>query len=164
MPFPAEIAQQQAQPVQSLDKRRQVEAQERFLKNVEQLVGEVQQLRKQADDLALKLHTKSVALRELIRRSPDEGTSSLLVFANVHLRLAGAMQQGVKRTIPMDRVLKRAEQDREDARVREDQELKRKVAREQARALEHSLAVSNSDAFDELYGDFIDEEELTDAQ
>ncbi len=165
MPFPAEIPQQQVRAVPDPDSRRQVEAQERYLKSVEQLVGEIQQLRKQADDLALRMHTKSSALRELIRRSPDEGAASLLVFANVHVRLAGAMQQGVKRTIPMDRVVKRAEQDRDDARVREAQELKQKAAREQARALEQSLNVSRGDAFNDLYGDFIDEEEeLTDAQ
>lgn len=163
MSVPPEPLQQNQLERIAASRRRQADGQERFLKEVGGLVGETQQLRLEAEQLSTKLGAKATALRELVRRSTDEGAPNLLVFANAHLRLAGALQQAVRRTAVMDRVVKKAEQDREEARQHEGREAQYLAAQQQAKALEQALGVSNGDAFDELYGDVVNEE-LTDAQ
>lgn len=124
------------------------------------LVETIKKARSDIESAVNRLQTATLELRSVTRRNFDESSSSLLVFSNAHLRLCGAMTQAVNRTASMDRVLVRAEQDREEARVRE-QEFRRQQEA-QAQVKEHSklleqLKVPTEDDFDALYGEILND-------
>ncbi len=125
------------------------------------LVETIKKARADIESAVSRLQTATLELRSVTRRNFDESASSVLVFSNAHLRLCGAMTQAMHRTASMDRVLARAERDREEARVRE-QEFRRQQEA-QAQAKEHSrlieqLKVPTEDDFDALYGEILNEE------
>jgi hypothetical protein len=137
-------------------KAREADARRQKTKEIEAVVAEIQKLRQDADGVALKLTERSEHLRKLARTSLDEGASNYLVFANAHLRLAGALAQGFRRTVPMDRLLQAAEDQRLDAERREMQAAERQLAREKAHET-NRLTIPQDDDFDELYGDIVTE-------
>jgi hypothetical protein len=122
------------------------------------LVETIKKARSDIESAVSRLQTATLELRSVTRRNFDESASSLLVFSNAHLRLCGAMTQAVHRTASMDRVLVRAEKDREEARVREQEYRRQREA--QAQVKEHSklidqLKVPTEDDFDALYGEIV---------
>ena len=149
-----------AESFREAQRRRDEEARRRRTAEMDAVVAEIRQLRKDADDLVLSLVTKSEQLRKLARTNPDEGASHYLVFANAHLRVAGALGQGFRRTASMDRVLATAEEERQQAQQREaEREAHRQAderARQNSRELERHLTIPQEDAFDELYGDILE--------
>lgn len=122
------------------------------------LIETIKKARSDIEAAVNRLQGATLELRSLTRRNFDESSSSVLVFTNANLRMAGAMTQAIHRTASMDRVLVRAEKDREDARVRE-QEFRRQQEA-QAQVKEHSklieqLKVPTEDDFDALYGEIV---------
>lgn len=163
MPTAAPQTSPEATEFRVAQRLRDEEARRRRTAEMDAVVAEIRQLRQTADDLALQLVTKSEHLRKLARVNPDEGASHYLVFANAHLRVAGALGQGVRRTASIDRVLATAAEEREQAQQREAENEARREARERAReqekALERHLTIPQEDAFDELYGEMLEGED-----
>ena len=128
-------------------RQRAEEANER---EVETLIGQIKEARQEVETALSRLTYLSDEMRSRARRSPADGSSSLVVFANAHLRFAGAASQGMKRTASMDRVLERAKAEKEEAHRRESQERQWAEARRAQKQVE-KLVLPTDDAFDELY-------------
>lgn len=134
--------------------------------------GEVRQRREQEDAAAIErvrearqtietalmgLQRAATELRDRARRNPDEVSANHLIYASAHLRLTGALSNGIRRTAAMERVLNSAEARREDARRREEEDRLRRELRANERRINNlTLPVSDVDDFDEVYGDLID--------
>lgn len=106
------------------------------------------------DDGIAKLQEASLELRSVCRRNYDEASSSYLIFANSHIRLAGALSQGIRRTASMDRVLANAAREREDAKVREEEFRRQQQVRDHQKLVQ-KLQLPTEDAFDELFGEIV---------
>lgn len=132
--------------------QRAAEANER---EVEALIGRIKEARQEVETSLTKLVALSEEMRARARRTPAEGSSSLVVFANAHLRFAGAARQGVTRTASMDRVLERAKSEKEELQRREAYERQRAEARKAQKQVER-LVLPTDDAFEELYGEVVD--------
>lgn len=121
----------------------------------------VEQIKKAREDLEAdlgKLQELSMDLRARCRRNlGDEVTGRYLTWVNAHLRITGALSNGLRRTASMDRVLDRAQADLEEARRRAQEEARRLEARDHQRHV-NKLILPTSDDFDEVFGDLVDEE------
>jgi hypothetical protein len=125
----------------------------------EGLVRDIQAAREDLTSAIDRLYRLAVELRTLTRRSLDEGAQSYIMFANAHMRLAGALNQGVKRTGSTDRILKIGQTEREDARRREENLRQRAEVREHQKAID-KLVLTSDDAFDEIYGEIVQQPEV----
>ena len=134
---------------QDQDRRRQHE------KTIQGLVERIHTARESIESDVAHLQQACLELRTLVRRNYDEASSSYLVFANAHLRLSGALLQGVRRTASMDRMLNKAQQEREEAQALEAEHQARQELRAHARHVE-SLQLPSEDAFAEVYGELTD--------
>lgn len=122
----------------------------------EDLVQRIQNLREELIGKASHLHELSMELRTKSRRSlADEGSSHFIMFANAHIRLAGALTQGVRRTGSTDRVLTAGQVDRDEARRRDEMDRQRQLDRTQKKTVD-KLTLTSNGAFDEVYGDLVD--------
>jgi hypothetical protein len=122
------------------------------------MVQQIQGLRKEIIAKAGRLYELSGELRTKSRRFlADEGTSNYIMFANAHLRLAGALTQGIRRTASTDRVLEVGQAERDEARRRDETEREWREARQKTKA-SNDLVLTSDDAFDEIYGDVVAEE------
>lgn len=139
-----------------LAQSREAEVRQRHVQYVEALVGQIHTVRRELDEKVARLQETASELRSVCRRNFDEASSSYLIFANSHLRLAGALSQGIKRTASMDRVLVNANREREDAKVRE-AEFKRQQAVRAHGKLVEKLQLPTDDGFDELFGEIVDD-------
>lgn len=139
-------------------RKQAIAAQDAFLKEANGIIENIQHLVKAADEIGAQLHTQTAALKNLVRKQEDEAASSMLLFASGYARLAGVLQQGIRRATPLNRVLKQADREREASRDQSDREIQWRLARQQASELEKSLSVSRSAAFDDLFGGPSDEE------
>ena len=138
-------------------RRREAESREARERESLAIVEKIKQARADVDAAVQKLQQTSMELKAYARRNPDESGSSLMVFANAHLRVCGACSQGVRRTASMDRVLNRAAQEQELARRREAEDEKRAEERAHRRKVKKlSLPVPDPDAFAEVYGELLD--------
>lgn len=132
-------------------RRRAEEANEH---EVELLVGQIRQAREEVSASLAKLAHLADEMRSHARRSPGEGASSLVTFATAHARFAGAARQGMTRTATMDRILEKAKAEKVEAERREIQERKWADARRAQKQVER-LVLPTDDAFDELYGEVV---------
>lgn len=121
------------------------------------LVKRIQQAREDISTRVGQLYEMSTELRTISRRNLDEGSQSYVLFANAHMRLAGALSQGFRRTASADRVLKVGQAEREEASRREEADRQWREAREQQKVAE-KLTLATDNDFDELYGDVVDAE------
>ncbi len=152
--MPAEPIQKQldAAAIQS----REEEVRRRHEEHVGAIVERIQAARQNVDVAVAQLQEASMELRAVCRRNFDEASSSYLVFANSHLRLAGALNQGVKRAASMDRILTIAAREREDAKARQEEFRRQQEVRAHARLVQ-KLQLPTDDDLVELYGeDMID--------
>lgn len=148
--MPDSALNQEPSPLEAL-RRRAEEANER---EVETLITQIKEARQEVSAALSKLVSLSDDMRQRARRSPGEGSSSLVTFANAHLRFAGAARQGMTRTASMDRVLERAKVEKEEAQRREIQERQWAEARKAQKQVER-LVLPTDDAFEELYGEVV---------
>ena len=129
----------------------------------EELVRRIQGVREELLTKVTELQELSTELRVKSRRFvADDGSNSYIMFANAHLRLAGALNQGLRRTGSTDRVLKIGKEEREEARRREEADIARRESRERTKAVNDLIAFSDN-SFDELYGEIVGEEEVSNA-
>lgn len=132
------------------------EARQRHAAHVEALVERIHTARRDVDEGVARLQQSSEELRSLCRRNYDEASSSYLIFANSHLRLAGALSQGIRRTASMDRVLMNAAREREDAKAREEEFRRQQQVREHEKLVQ-KLQLPAPDDFDELFGEIVND-------
>jgi hypothetical protein len=116
----------------------------------EKLVAEIQEARKEIIAQIDQLYRMSAELRTISRREPH--SQAYVAFANAHLRLAGALNQGIRRTRSTDRLLKIGQAEREETRRQEERAHQRKRAKEQQKAVD-KLVLTTDDDFDEIYGE-----------
>jgi hypothetical protein len=144
-----EIHPTQIDPLEALRKR----AEEANSREVEALIGRIKEARQEVETALMRLTHLSDELRSRARRSP-ENSSGLVVFANAHVRFAGAATQGMKRTASMDRMLERAKAEKEETQRREAQERAWAESRRVQKQVDR-LVLPTDDAFDELYGEVV---------
>lgn len=116
--------------------RQQDEAQLRQQQNeFELFVRKLQELRSEIDERVSSLAKICGDLRSSFRRSPSELSSSYLVYVQSHLRLAGALQQALKRTESSDRVLQRRTREAVETQSRDSIDEEKRTTR----SLEHRI-------------------------
>ena len=123
---------------------------------IDHTVEQIREMRAEIDDRVGKLHELSTRLRTQAMRSGDESTSSLVNFANAHMRIAGAVSTGMRRTTAMDRVLQRAKDEQGQVRERAEREETRRlqVARQHEQAKQIAkLQTPMDDDLEQLFGE-----------
>lgn len=138
---------------QILEQRRGVERDNE--REISGLLAQIQEAQQEVDTALNKLVYLAGELRGRAQRHPTETSHSYLVYANAHLRFAGAATQGMRRTAATSRILDRAKAEQEDRKRREEQEAEREKARERREELRR-LAAPVEDDFLELYGEVVD--------
>lgn len=122
------------------------------------MVEQIKQAREDLEGDLEKLQALSLELRARCRRNlGEEVTGRYLTWVNAHLRITGALTNGLRRTASMDRVLNQAQADLEEARRRAQEEARRLEARDHQRHV-NQLILPTTDDFDEVFGDLVDEE------
>ena len=126
-------------------------------RNLEAIQG-IQEIRLELESLAKRMQEKAYEFRRTSRKFAGEDSSSYVVFANIHMRLAGAILQGIRRATPLDGVLetrrleqREAEEDRRREQVRENERVLRRIRE------------PSEDALSELYGSLLEGEGLSNA-
>ena len=121
------------------------------------MVAQVQKVREDIEANLDQLKDLSLALRCRCRRNlGDESMAGYLVWANAHLRVTGALSNGLRRTSSMDRVLKTSQADREENERRTQEEARRLETREHQRVVDQ-LMLPTTDDFEELFGSPVEE-------
>lgn len=133
---------------------READVRRRHEEHVQALVERIHNTRQTLEASIAQLQDASLELRSVCRRNYDEASSSYLVFANSHLRLAGALTQGIRRTASMDRVLVNAAREREDAKLRQEEFQRQQEVRAHAKLVQ-KLQLPTEDDFEELYGEIV---------
>lgn len=144
-----EVQPTQVNPLEALRKR----AEEANSRDVETLIEQIKEARRDVESSLAKLTHLADEMRSRARRNP-ESSSSLVVFANAHLRFAMAASQGMKRTSSMDRVIDRAKAEKEEIQRRDAQDRKWSASRKAQKQVERAI-LPTDDAFDELYGEVV---------
>lgn len=144
-----EVQPTQVNPLEALRKR----AEEANGREVETLIEQIKEARREVEAGLAKLTHLADEMRGRARRTP-ESSPSLVVFANAHLRFAGAATQGMKRTASMDRVIDRAKAEKEESERRDAQERKWAATRKAQKQVER-LVLPADDGFEELYGEVV---------
>jgi len=125
-------------------------------KEIEDLVEAIASAKVAVDTAVQKMLLASITLRDKVRRTrSDTGSYNRLIYANAHMRLAGAFTQGLKRIGPMERVLDRVKAEQEEVRLQGILDDKRAQEHAKRRKAQYS---ASEDAFDELYRDVVQEE------
>lgn len=122
------------------------------LASLESLVASIREARASLDTAATKVVSLAQELQRKAKQDPALASAHHM-YVSGHIRLAGAVQQAVRRTTLMDRVLVVAKaQQQEDARRAQDQDI-----RNQNKAFQARLAAMSDNPLDEL-ADLLDEE------
>ena len=113
----------------------------------EEVIDEIRQLREGIDLSARRIHELSKALYHRARRAPsDQSSSSYVMYSNVWTRFAGMVEQGLRRSVSMDRLLSRAPEEERKPLV--DKTRKRSIA-----SIIQGPPTDND--IEELYGEFV---------
>jgi hypothetical protein len=122
-------------------------------RGAESIIAQIQGVRQELETSVGRLHDLCQQLRASVRQlSGDEGAHHYLMFANGHIRLAGALSQGVRRTAAMDRLLTAAKAEKEEVQRRDEQQRQLQESRDRQRAIDH-LQLPQDDDFEDLYGE-----------
>ena len=114
-----------------------------------EVIDEIRVMRENIDISARRIHELSKALYHRVRRLPvGDQTSSLVMYSNVWTRFAGVVEQGLRRSVSMDRVLKKEPE--EDRKPLSDKPKKRSIT--------NIIQGPPSDNdLEELFGEFVKE-------
>ncbi len=148
---PTAVVEQQRREDQQ---RRENDLRQQREKAADEAIVQIQKVRGDIEASVAKLHELSTDLRTKARRTLDASSSGYVVFANAHLRFAGMIAQGLRRSGSMDRILVATQREQEESRRREEAERLDREARENNRLVEQ-LSLPTSDDFDELYGEVL---------
>jgi len=133
---------------------REEESRDQRDKTAQATITQMQRIRGDIEASVAKLHELSLELRTTSRRTLDASSSSYIVYANAHLRVVGALTQGLRRTASMDRVLVIGQREQEDARRRDEEARQDREVREHDH-LVNQLSLPSEDDFEELYGEVL---------
>jgi len=143
-------------------RQRAIESRRQNDRAVQGAVQQIQEIRREIETLAARLQEHAHDFRRRARRTPVEESSSHVVFANAHLRFAGAILQGLRRTASMDRVLETQRAEQREARRREEQETQQRQVYEHSR-LVGQLQKPSDDSLVELYSEILEGEGVSHA-
>jgi len=121
---------------------------------IAELVAALQTARGDVGAALLKFQEAATALQTQLRRDRDIDAGAYFMYASAHVRLAGALQTGIKRTVATDRLLKKAKEDREETLRRAEKEKRREQVVAHGKLVQ-SLAQPSPDAFDDLYSEVV---------
>lgn len=122
---------------------------------IQALVVQMQASRKDIEQALVKLAELSQELRTKSRRG--ENAPSMAIYANEHLRYAGAASQGLKRATSSDRILDRAKSEAAQAKIWEERQKQAEASRAARRKVQEAATLlPPDDAFDELYSEVTD--------
>lgn len=128
---------------------------ERHAQEAQEIITEMDHLRETLTSGIGRLAELSQKLRTHALRQRDDLTSGYLAYSNAYSRICGAMNQGLRRTATMGRVLDAAKATQEETRQREAQEDEYRRMRAQTREVE-KLSLPARDDFDLVYGEETD--------
>jgi len=136
-------------------------AERRQAKEVQADIAEIQKIRDELEVLASRLQEMCDKLRTRVRRSPTESSSSVVMYTNANLRMAGVVLQVSRRTASLDKVLKIGEAEkREQERIAAQRQRREDKARQEAENQRRMLELQGSDNdFEELFGSFEDDDD-----
>ena len=78
----------------------------RSTEDFKQLLEEMRGVKSEIDQKAQRLYALSLRLSQGARRIPDDIAPTYILYANAWQRFAGMVNQGMKRNVAVDRVLK----------------------------------------------------------
>lgn len=125
---------------------------ERHEKEAKTIIDEMSLVRENISTGVTKLVELSQRLRTHALRERDEMTQGYIAYSNAYARICGALNQGLRRTASMGRVLDSAKANQEEAKQRETKEEARGKLRAQNREIE-KLSLPTSDDFALVYGE-----------
>ena len=129
---------------------------ERHEKEAKAIIEEMSSLKESLLVSVQKLADLSQKLRQHALRQRDDMTAGYMAYSNAFVRICGALNQGLRRTASMGRVLDTAKANQEETKHREAREEEDRRLRAQNREIE-KLSLPTSDDFDLVYGDAGDE-------
>jgi len=146
------LLQEEVQRIEA-ERLRAAEVARQQERGVGNLIAQIQGVRKDVEASVTRLQDLCQQLRVEVRQlSGDDGAHHYLVFTNAHLRLAGALSQGLRRTSSVDRLLTAAKAEQEETQRRDDRERQYRESRDRERALDR-LQLPQDDDFEDLYGE-----------
>jgi hypothetical protein len=120
-------------------------------------VAQLQSARQELEKALSNVVTLAETLKRDARRGGASEVSNLyLVFANGHLRMAGAVSQALRRTSSVDRLLVAARAEQED-RARRDREEENWRQERAANRRVQELMTADDDVFNDLFGEEFDD-------
>jgi hypothetical protein len=125
---------------------------ERHEKEAKGIISEMDVARKTIEQEVGKLADLSQRLRTHALRQRDDMTSGYLAYSNAYMRICGALNQGLRRTASMGKVLDTAKANQEESKLRETREEEGRRMRATNREI-HKLSLPTSDDFDLVYGE-----------
>jgi SMC interacting uncharacterized protein involved in chromosome segregation len=124
---------------------------EQHEKEAKEIVQGIDEARRTIEQAVSKLAEMSQKLRTHALRQRNDLTSGYLAFSNAHMRICGALSQGLRRTASMGRVLESSKLSQEEAKQRDLREEEQRRMRAQNREIE-KLSLPTNDDFDLVYG------------
>jgi len=122
-----------------------------YEKQADEIIQEMATSREAIEKEVLKLAQLSMKLRTHVTRRRNALTTGYLAFSNAYMRICGALNQGLKRTATMGRVLTTAKGERDEAKLRDAREEDRRKMHAQEREIE-KLSLPADDDFELVYG------------
>lgn len=144
-------------------RQRQEEARRQHEVELDAQVTSIEDSRRELDIKIQEYLQKCDQLRQASRRvASEESSLRYLTFANMQLRMGGAMTQALKRAEGGTRLLRATKVRQEEDAKRAEQERVQREVRASEKQVRHSLLPSHDD-FESLYGDNYDVEDLINA-
>jgi hypothetical protein len=147
-----EVAQQLSNGLIRTIRLQEEERVERHEKEAKTIIAGMDEARKTIEQEILRLADLSQRLRTHALRQRDDMTSGYLAYSNAYMRICGALNQGLRRTASMGKVLDMAKANQEESKLREAREEEGRRMRAQNREIQ-KLSLPTNDDFDLVYGD-----------
>lgn len=132
-------------------RQRDIDAVHQQASEFEAHVQQIQNLRSEIDDRIGSIVAACNRLKSVVRRNPGELSRGYIVYINSHMRLAGLLQQALKRSAPADRNLERSAREIEADKVAQADREERALTRRAEKASLYHQAPPLSDV-DDLFG------------
>jgi hypothetical protein len=120
-------------------------------KDAKGIIAEMDDARKSIEQEVRRLSDLSQKLRTHALRQKDDMTGGYVAYSNAYVRICGALNQGLRRTASMERVLDTAKANQEESKLREAREEQGRRMRAHNREIQ-KLSLPTSDDFDLVYG------------
>ena len=132
--------------------QQELDLDQRHTAEAEELVRSLVEVREEIEQKLTQLLELSQRLRTHVLRRRTDLTGAYLACSNAHLRICGALSQGVRRTAGIVRTLDTSKLALEDQQRRERELAEKAKIRASQRHVE-KLSLPESDDFDQVFGD-----------